>query len=196
MNRFWMNEPPLWHETGDELHVTTGANADFWSRTFYGFIRHSGHFRHESVSGDFTVEVCVAAGYEALYDQAGLMLWVGPDNWLKAGIEYTDGAMHVSTVVTRDGYSDWSQQLVDDDARRGIELRLTRHAEALRVQYRFPMASWRMIRLAMLPMAQTVEIGMMCCTPERGGLQVTFRNFHVGPPIAKALHDDSFEPPL
>ena len=110
MDMSWMNEPPIWREADDELHVTTGASTDFWSRTFYGFIRNSGHFRHRPVSGDFSAEVRITADYRALYDQAGLMLWAGPDNWLKTGIEYTDGAMHVSTVVTRDGYSDWSQQ--------------------------------------------------------------------------------------
>jgi uncharacterized protein len=186
----WMNEPPLWRESVDELHVTTGAKTDFWNRTFYGFIRSNGHFRHRSVAGDFSASVQVAADYQALYDQAGLMLWVGTDNWLKTGIEYTDATVHLSTVVTRTGYSDWSQQPIDSDARHGIELRLTRHGETLRVQFRLPGRTWQMIRLTTLPMFETVDVGMMCCTPERAGLEVTFRNFHVGSPIAPTLHDD------
>lgn len=69
-----MNVPPLWHESGDELHVTTGVNTDFRSRTFYGFLRNNGHFRHAPVSGDFTAQVGIVADYDALYDQAGLMI--------------------------------------------------------------------------------------------------------------------------
>lgn len=185
----WLNEPPQWREDGHALHVTTGAHTDFWRRTHYGFIRDSGHFRYTSVGGDFTAEVFVAAAYEALYDQAGLMLRVDAKNWLKTGIEYTDGAMHFSTVVTREDFSDWSQQALPASAAQGIGLRLTRHAEALRVQFQLPGESWRPARLAMLPMGQTVDIGMMCCTPERAGLQVTFRDFAVKPAISRALHE-------
>ncbi len=184
----WLNEPPHWRKEGDALFVTTGARTDFWSRTFYGFTRASGHFRHCSVDGDFSAEVSVTADYQALYDQAGLMLMADDANWLKCGIEYTDGAMHFSVVVTRDGFSDWSQLVLPDGARAGIDLRLTRHAEALRVQYRVGDEPWRMGRLAMLPMGETVQVGPMCCTPERAGLQVAFRGFRTGPAIARDLH--------
>ena len=190
MDMRWTNEPPVWEERDGALRVTTGLRTDYWSRTFYGFTHANGHFRHTDVTGDFSAEVEVTAAYEALYDQAGLMLRVDDANWLKTGIEFTDGAMHVSTVVTRNGWSDWSQQPVADAARETIRLRLTRHAEALRVQYRLPDGPWRMIRLALLDMGESVEAGMMCCTPERAGLEVTFRGFRVGPPIARALHED------
>lgn len=188
MDLRWKNEPPRWHEDDGALHVTTGAATDFWSRTFYGFVRDSGHVRYRPVSGDFTATVQVSAAYKTLYDQAGLMVSADADNWLKAGIEFTDGAMHVSTVVTRGGYSDWSQQPVAGSARDAIDMRITRHGEALRVQYQLAGEPWRMIRLGMLPMQETVDVGMMCCTPERAGLDVTFRNFTVGAPIARDLH--------
>lgn len=190
MDLRWMNEPPYWSEEAGVLRVTTGLRTDFWSRTFYGFVRSNGHFRHTRAAGAFSAEVDVAAAYEALYDQAGLMLWADADNWLKAGIEFTDGAMHVSTVVTRNGWSDWSQQPVAGAARDGIALRLTRHDEALRVQYRLPGEAWLMVRLAMLKMGEGVAVGMMCCTPERAGLDVTFRNFRIGAPMARVLHED------
>ncbi|URK86525.1 DUF1349 domain-containing protein [Rhizobium sp. RCAM05350] len=35
------------------------------------------------------------------------MLRLDERNWIKCGIEYTDGLMHFSVVVTR-GVSDWS----------------------------------------------------------------------------------------
>ena len=35
------------------------------------------------------------------------MLRLDARNWIKCGIEYTDGMMHFSVVVTR-GVSDWS----------------------------------------------------------------------------------------
>jgi uncharacterized protein len=185
----WLNVPPQWRQDGDRLHVTTGDRTDFWRRTFYGFTHDNGHFYHQPVTGDFSAEVTISADYKALYDQAGLMLRVDERNWLKTGIEYTDGAMHFSVVATRNDFSDWSVLVLPQEARDSLDIRLTRHGEALRVQYRTSGSDWRMARLAMLPMGETVAVGMMCCTPERSGLEVTFHNFAVKPPISRQLHD-------
>ena len=38
------------------------------------------------------------------------MIYVDENNWVKAGIEYTDGMPRLSCVVTNSGYSDWSTQ--------------------------------------------------------------------------------------
>jgi regulation of enolase protein 1 (concanavalin A-like superfamily) len=187
----WYNEPPAWSEDGGTLRVTTGPGTDFWCRTHYGFVRDNGHFRHVMAKGDFSASVVVEAAYSHLYDQAGLMVRVDAANWLKTGIEFTDGALHFSVVVTRDGYSDWSQCRLAEAEGQPLALRLTRHAEALRVQYRLPGGHWIAARLAMLSMGERVAVGPMCCTPERQGLQVAFRDFAVGPPIARDLHADA-----
>lgn len=185
----WLNPPPAWDHEAGVLHVTTGENTDFWRRTHYGFIRDDGHFRFTTVTGDFTAEVSVAADYSALYDQAGLMLRVDHRNWIKTGIEYTDGGVHFSTVVTREDFSDWSQQRLPDTAARGLDIRLTRHGEALRVQFRLADGPWTMARLAMLPMADAAQVGMMCCTPQRAGLHAVFTGFQILPAIGPGLHD-------
>ena len=91
----------------DALELWTDAKTDFWRETFYGFIRDSGHAFLRGVSGDFTASVTVLGDYEALYDQAGLLLRLDEEHWIKAGIEFTDGLMHFSVVVTS-GVSDWS----------------------------------------------------------------------------------------
>ena len=189
MSMEWMNEPPTWSHENGTIVVTTGDNTDFWSRTFYGFRHSTGHLRYGVATGDFSVEVTVSASYEQLYDQAGLMLLVDDENWLKCGIEYTDSAMHFSTVVTRDGYSDWSQQIVANEARKNLRIRLTRHQEALRVQFKTHTGYWTMARLAMLSYVKDVKVGVMCCTPKRAGLVVKFEDFVVAPAISRDLHE-------
>ena len=59
------------------------------------------------VSGDFTFQACISGQYAALYDQAGLMVRFGAENWMKCGTEFFDGRRHASVVFTRD-FSDWS----------------------------------------------------------------------------------------
>ena len=186
----WFNEPPVWALDGTTLTVRTAPDTDFWNGTFYGFVHDNGHFHAHEAKGDFSAGVTFKADYQALYDQAGLMLRVDDRNWLKAGIEFTDDALHFSVVVTRDGQSDWSMTPLPAAAAQGLDLRITRHAEAIRVQFRLPGDAWRMARLAFLGMPESVDIGPMCCAPTGPGVSVQFDGFAVGAPIARALHED------
>lgn len=128
----WLNEPRNWNVENGVLTLKTEANTDFWQTTFYGFRRHSGHARLQAVSGDFTASVVVRGDYRELYDQAGLMLIIDETHWLKTGIEFTDGLMHFSVVVTN-GTSDWSViPLAQAQPNAEVHIRLTRHEAALR----------------------------------------------------------------
>jgi regulation of enolase protein 1 (concanavalin A-like superfamily) len=185
----WLNEPPRWTVADGTLFVTTGERTDFWQGTFYGFHRDDGHFLHAPAEGDFSAEVTFDGRYEALYDQAGLMLRLDAHHWIKAGIEFTDGEKHFSVVVTI-GRSDWS--VVALPAARGpVTARLTRHGDAVRVQYRDTLGAWQMARLAPFPTNGPARIGMMCCSPQRAGFEATYTSFRVGPPISRSLHGDS-----
>jgi len=184
----WYNEPPDHRFEDGVLQVVTGDRTDFWRETFYGFWRDDGHFLHRAVEGDFSAEVTVQGQYEVLYDQAGLMIRLGESHWIKTGIEFTDGRMFFSVVVTNDA-SDWSlvEVPIDPD---GIRIRLTRHHEAIRVQYfNTREQAWTPVRLAYFPPTKSVDVGVICCSPERAGFTVRFRDFTIGPPIARQLHD-------
>ncbi|MDB5531069.1 MAG: hypothetical protein JWR51_4172 [Devosia sp.] len=183
----WLNPPPHARVEGDELTVRTGGQTDFWRGTFYGFWHDSGHFMWQAVSGDFTAEVTISGKFQELYDQAGLMIRLSENCWVKAGIEYTDGAMHFSVVVTNDN-SDWSQMPIRADG-GSIRLRLTRHAEAIRIQYLDQNDNqWKAARLAHIPKTDKIDVGIMCCSPQREGLEITFKDFTIKKPVARDLH--------
>lgn len=185
----WLNPPPVAETVADGLRVVTGTGTDFWRGTFYGFWRDSGHFLSRPVVGDFSVEVTIAGRFETLYDQAGLMLRLSESHWIKAGIEYADEATQFSVVVTNDN-SDWSQMPVRAD-NGGIRLRLTRHGEAIRSQFLDQSSGrWQSARLAYLPKSESIDVGVMCCSPERAGFEVVFSDFRLGPPISRNLHED------
>jgi len=185
---FWRNEPPFHEERGGVLIVRTGKDTDYWNNTFYGFRHDNGHFRATPVTGDFSLEVTFSADYRRLYDQAGAMLFVNANNWLKCGVEFTDGAMHFSVVVTQDDQSDWSVMPLAVDPQTPVTLRLTRHAEALRVQIQLADGTWALVRLCYLRMPETVEAGPMTCSPTGEGLEVTFSRIGFGEPISRELH--------
>jgi hypothetical protein len=185
----WLNEPDAWHAERGGLTLTTGDQTDFWQHTFYGFRRDSGHAWLTPVSGDFTASAIVRGAYEQLYDQAGLMLRLDEKNWIKTGIEYTDRLMHFSVVVTRE-VSDWSViPLHDAKPTDDIHVRLTRHADAVRVQYAIAGGAWQLARLAPCP-ADDARIGVMACSPQRAGFTAAFREIEVGAAISRELHAD------
>lgn len=187
---FWLNEPAVWNGVASALELTTGDATDFWRETFYGFIRDTGHAFLRKVSGDFTVSATVLGNYETLYDQAGLLLRIDETRWIKAGIEFTDGLMHFSVVVTN-GVSDWSV-IPLEDARPAapVFVRLTRHDDAVRVQFSVDGVNWQLARLCPFPAADA-KIGVMACSPQRAGFHARFRDIVVGPPIRRDLHDDA-----
>lgn len=184
----WINPPPSSEQDGETLTVTTGKETDFWNNTFYGFRHGNGHLLATPVTGDFSLTISFSASYSTLYDQAGAMLRVDDDNWLKCGVEFTDGRKNFSVVVTRDDQSDWSVMPLPGAVDAPVCLRLTRHAEALRVEIE-EAGKFRLVRLAFLNMADTVEAGPMCCSPVGDGLDVTFHRISFGEPIARELHD-------
>ena len=154
--------------------------------THYGFIRDNGHFYYEDRTGDFTIQVKIDAKYQALYDQAGIMIRLDPGNWIKAGVEYTDGTPHFSAVVTRE-FSDWS--VLPAPPAGPVWFRLTKLSTAIRIQYSTDGFSFRMLRLAYFPEAATTQVGLMCCSPEREGFEVEFSAYSITEPIMTALHE-------
>ncbi|MBW4502178.1 MAG: DUF1349 domain-containing protein [Scytonema hyalinum WJT4-NPBG1] len=173
----WYNEPPVWNVQADTIHITSGAKTDFWRETHYGFIRDNGHFFYEQVQGDFVVEVKVSGEYQELYDQAGLMVRLNESHWLKCGIEFVDGVQQVSAVVTRD-YSDWSVIPMPENP-DAIWVRVTRRGSAVEVQYSLDGNDYTMLRLAYLTPVETVNVGVMCASPQGNGFPMKFEKLTI-----------------
>lgn len=68
-------------------------------------------------------------------------------------------------------------------------MRLTRKGDSLRLQYSADGEIWPLLRLARFPVGEKCIVGVMCCTPERGGLLVQFEDFSLSEPLDKELHD-------
>lgn len=183
----WLNAPEKFTRDEAQLRVTTDANTDFWRTTSYGFIRDSGHFFGTHIDGAFTAQLHVAAQYSALYDQAGMMVRIDAQHWIKCGVEFSDGQLLLSTVLTLDK-SDWAVSLAPAMP-NGFWLRVTVEKGVIRVQYSTDGLRWPLLRLAPFPEAGHYLVGPMCCTPERGGLEVVFSQFSLGPALQKQLHD-------
>jgi regulation of enolase protein 1 (concanavalin A-like superfamily) len=173
----WLNEPSNWKIKDRIIEVTSTQNTDFWRKTHYGFIRDTGHFYYQQLTGNFIAEVKVSGKYQDLYDQAGLMVRLDENNWLKCGIELVERIQQMSAVVTRD-YSDWSIVPMPHNP-ASIWLRVTRRDSAIEIYYSLDGQQYTLLRMAYLTLAATVDVGIMCASPEGKGFTTVFEQFKI-----------------
>jgi regulation of enolase protein 1 (concanavalin A-like superfamily) len=175
----WLNEPARWSAADRTLIVTADPGTDFWRTTHYGFVHDTGHLYGESFGGDFDLSVRVRGAYAAQYDQAGVMVRVDERRWLKTGIEFVDGQIRFSTVVTLD-YSSWAVASLSPGLTE-LELVLARRGDAVEVHYRADADPPELAAVVYLPPGEAVLAGPMCAAPEGDGFEVTFRDLRIAP---------------
>lgn len=174
----WFNEPPRW-SLDQGLRIHPAPQSDFWQRTHYGFRADNGHFLYAECSGDFQLSTHVRFLPAQQYDQAGLMVRVSPDEWLKTSVEYEpEGPARLGAVVTRAGYSDWSTQDFPRDCRE-IELCVTRERDTFIVHWRLPGGAWSQLRVAHLDAPEVVHAGLYACSPKDAGFAAEFLNLRI-----------------
>lgn len=173
----WLNEPASAAVSENKLVVRARPKTDFWRKTFYGYVTDNGHFFHLPVSGDFVFEARVDGQYAALYDQAGVMVRIDAQNWVKCGTEFFDNARHASVVFTRE-FSDWST--MNDLATSGpIWWRVVRKPDSLETLCSVDGRNFTSVRMGYLVPSATAEVGIMCAAPEGGGFQCVFDNLRL-----------------
>lgn len=182
----WLNPPPAVTEDGPDLLVTARDGSDFWRTTSYGFVHDDGHALLTDLPQGTAVEVTFAVALTEQFDQAGLLVRVDAETWIKAGVEFSDGLPHLGAVVTH-GRSDWSAAPVPEWAGELVTVRASRFGDALTVRARRAGQPWRLVRLAPLAPDAPATAGPYCCAPTRSGLEVRFTGFTSGP-ADSALH--------
>lgn len=110
----WLNAPQSSTIEDGMLKIVPEKGRDFWKKTLYGFEFEDGPALLAKWDRNTGVEVSFRLNsFVELYDQAGLLLYHGQEQWIKAGIEMNDGTPQLAVVVT-DGYSDWSLTAVPE----------------------------------------------------------------------------------
>ncbi|MEU5884681.1 DUF1349 domain-containing protein [Spirillospora sp. NPDC047279] len=176
----WLNPPQATTTDGTDLIVTTRERTDFWRTTAYGFVHDDGHALLTAFPTESAIEVTFLARFDTVYDQAGLMIRVDEQTWIKAGVELTDGLPHLGAVVTH-GRSDWSLSPVPDWNDHLVTIRASRSGDAITLRARTPQSPWRTVRLAPLSPDAPAQAGPYCCSPQSTALQVRFTSFALGP---------------
>jgi regulation of enolase protein 1 (concanavalin A-like superfamily) len=168
----WYCPPAKWsvNPATSVLVVEPAAKTDYWQKTHYGFEADNGHFLFAEITGDFILTSRVNFRPVHQYDQAGLMVRISPQCWLKTSVEYEPvGPARLGAVVTNFGYSDWStQNFTGNEA----SLRIRREGGDYIVEYaenthQNVEPGWTQLRIAHLheDNGGLVQAGLYACSP-------------------------------
>lgn len=171
-----------WALDGSSLVVTPPAKKDYWRKTYYDpiIIKDDAPFLYAKLSASeyYTVETVFELTAVRQFDQAGLMVRLGPEHWLKAGIEVVDQQPRLSCVVTN-GYSDWSTQTwtnftintTSKVVQVGCHIRVHCRGTSFVVEAKMPQANeWQFIRIAHLSRCMGCQDGPFASLGEDGTL--------------------------
>jgi uncharacterized protein len=183
----WLNAPPESALDGDEFVVTAAEASDLWRTTAYDFVHDDGHGLLRPFELGTAVEVSFRLDYSGEFDQAGVLVRADARHWVKAGVEFADGAPQLGAVVTHE-VSDWSVRPVPTWMGDVVTIRVSRVGDALTVRARRQDDDWQLVRLAPWPPGLAAQAGLYCCAPTRAGLRVRFKAWRTGP-ADERLHE-------
>ncbi len=173
----WFNEPEQYEIKNGTLTMDVPAQCDYWRVAHYGFTVDDGPFLYGMYGGEFEAKVKVSGDYKVRFDQAGMMIRIDKDNYMKCGIEYVDGKFNISTVVTHNT-SDWSLIRLDKPVDY-IWLKAVRRKDAIEVFYSFDDKEYTMMRTLWMQQNTPVMVGLMAACPDGNGFRAKFSDFHV-----------------
>ena len=185
----WLHDPADHHiDDAGKLVVTATEKSDAWERTYYGFSVNTANALVRELLHGTAMEVTLNAAFSEQFDQAGIFVRAGAKNWVKAGLEFSDGVLQLGAVVTR-GVSDWSVSPVHEWLDKDVVIRVSRHDDSIILRAGVVGEELRLVRvLPCLPDdGSVVEAGPFVCSPSRGGLSIAFSSWTLGPADA-SLH--------
>lgn len=173
----WFNEPEDWAIDGKTLVMQVPAQTDFWRISHYGFTVDDGPFLYTTYGGEFEAKIKVSGDYKTRFDQAGLMLRIDKENYVKCGIEYVDGKYNISAVVTHH-VSDWSVITLEKPIPY-IWLKAVRRLDAIELFYSFDDKDYVMMRNLPMEDNTPIMVGPVAASPDGAGFEARFENFKV-----------------
>ena len=178
----WTREPADCLIRPDRIEIVTKPRTDLWQRTYY-------HFRNDNapvlqtetdekyfsfvVRTDFTES-------RHRFDQCGIVMYLDPENWLKASVEYENEAFgHLGSVVTVHGYSDWATTAIPADV-KVMWYRFSRREDDYRIECSQDGETFSQMRVCHMPEgAGRIRFGVYACSPEESSFRAVFTDMAV-----------------
>ena len=180
----WTRKPLHYTIAPDKVEITTAPHTDLWQRTYY-------HFRNDNAPVlqmeteeryfSFVVKTDFSGSHHR-FDQCGVVVYLDSENWIKASVEYENGAFqHLGSVVTNHGYSDWATTEIDASV-TSMWYRLSRREDDYCLECSQDGARFSQMRVCHLwEGAGAVRFGVYACSPEDSSFTAAFTHMALLP---------------
>ncbi|MDE5590880.1 MAG: DUF1349 domain-containing protein [Acetatifactor sp.] len=177
----WTRAPKQYKVTEDRVEIITEPHTDLWQRTYY-------HFRNDNApvlqletdEQFFSFVVKTDFDTKVRYDQSGIVMYLDSDNWLKAAMEYeNDKIQRLGSVVTNNGYSDWSS--VDVDASiKSMWFRFSRREDDFCIENSVDGVNFKQMRIChMFNAKEKISFGIYACSSEDSAFKASFTDMEI-----------------
>ncbi|MDE5598055.1 MAG: DUF1349 domain-containing protein [Lachnospiraceae bacterium] len=177
----WIRAPKQYEVTEDRVEIITEPHTDLWQRTYY-------HFRNDNApvlqletdEQFFSFVVKTDFDTKVRYDQSGIVMYLDSDNWLKAAMEYeNDKIQRLGSVVTNNGYSDWSS--VDVDASiKSMWFRFSRREDDFCIENSVDGVNFKQMRIChMFNAKERISFGIYACSSEDSTFKASFTDMEI-----------------
>ena len=173
----WFNELENYSIRNGVLEMQVPAQTDFWRIAHYGFTVDDGPFLYAVYGGEFEAKIKVSGEYETRFDQAGMMIRLNHENYVKFGIEFVDGKFNISAVVTHHT-SDWSVIRLEEPIPH-LWLKAVRRLDAIELFYSFDDREYTMMRTLWMQDNCPLQVGPVAACPDGQGFKARFSDFKV-----------------
>ena len=172
-NLVWTRPPKVYKIEEKKITMTTDPDTDLWQRTYYGFQNDNAPVLQMKTSEKFfTFVFKTEFESKTRYDQSGLVMYLDSDNWAKASVEYeNDKIQRLGSVVTNNGYSDWSSMDISTSI-KSMWFRFSRRESDYYIEYSNDGKEWKQMRIFhMFKGDSEISFGIYACSP---GKQASF----------------------
>lgn len=181
-NLQWTRKPASYSIKEDRIEMTTTPHTDLWQRTYY-------HFRNDNAPVlqmeteerffSFIVKTDLSETKHR-FDQCGIVMYLDPDNWIKASVEYeNESFQHLGSVVTDHGYSDWATTEIPADVKT-MWYRFSRRQDDYRIECSQNGVRFSQMRIChMRKGAGAIRFGIYACSPGDSSFTAVFTDMMV-----------------
>ena len=178
----WTREPKSYSITEDKIEIVTLPHTDLWQRTYYHFRNDNApvfQIETEEKYFSFVVKTSFEDSHHR-FDQCGIVMYLDSDNWLKASMEFeNDQIQRLGSVVTNNGYSDWSSVDVDASV-KSIWFRFSRREDDFCIENSVDGVNFKQMRIChMFHAKEKINFGIYACSAEDSSFKATFTDMEI-----------------
>lgn len=182
MNKNFLNEELSYYNSpninikDNTLEFVTQPNTDLWQNTYYNFQHDNAPFVQIKISEKyFSFTVKVKYFSKRRFDQAGIILYLDSENWLKASVEYeNENFQRLGSVVTNNGFSDWATVDIPSEVKE-MYYRLSRRENDFCIENSLDGVNYKQMRICHLfNVNDEISMGVYACSPEESSFKAIF----------------------